>query len=411
MHLSRLGAITTALLVSSATVTLSTGPARAQTAYSCRGQRATIVGSSAGDRLVGTPHKDVIVGRGGDDRIDGRGGDDVICGNRGADVLSGGSGDDRLYGGLDRLRTDRGGQWLQGDTLRGGSGDDWLAPGYDQRRDDETVYSDVVTYDTSTYPIVADLSTGSVRGAGHDHVVVTRRFLFAGSPGDDAITGSGHGDIINGLAGDDVINSRGGDDQVFTEADRIRPPADDDVVRLGPGDDTVYSESGRDRLYGGGGNDQLVDYSHRPEQVWGGAGRDSLTAMVSSHSGLVVNGGGGRDDVTLYDTLPDGTRALLVIDRAHQRLDLETDPVATGTVDLVEAFTFMGEHLNYRYLGTSARDRLVDYTGNHVRAVTRAGDDYVDARGPHNYIDTGAGDDFVKAAATATCLNWERGSC
>jgi Ca2+-binding RTX toxin-like protein len=65
----------------------------------CKGEAATIVGSSYGDEMRGTKGDDVIVGRPGDDTIRGRGGDDLICGNGGDDELRGGGGKDKLVGG------------------------------------------------------------------------------------------------------------------------------------------------------------------------------------------------------------------------------------------------------------------------------------------------------------------------
>jgi Ca2+-binding RTX toxin-like protein len=78
----------------------------------CGGKTATIVGTSAADRLVGTKHADVIAGLGGGDTVTGLGKGDVICGGAGRDHLSGGAGADHLYGGRGR------------DTLRGGPGRD-----------------------------------------------------------------------------------------------------------------------------------------------------------------------------------------------------------------------------------------------------------------------------------------------
>jgi len=75
-------------------------------APSCGRRQATIVGTSAADRLVGTKHADVIAGLGGGDTVTGLGKGDVICGGSGKDHLSGGAGADHLYGGrgLDVLR-------------------------------------------------------------------------------------------------------------------------------------------------------------------------------------------------------------------------------------------------------------------------------------------------------------------
>src|SRR5436190_8135390 len=64
----------------------------AESAPSCHGHRATIVGTGGHDELHGKPKRDVIVAFGGPDRIWGGGGDDIVCAGLGADVVSGGSG-------------------------------------------------------------------------------------------------------------------------------------------------------------------------------------------------------------------------------------------------------------------------------------------------------------------------------
>ncbi|MGH8566444.1 MAG: choice-of-anchor Q domain-containing protein [Gammaproteobacteria bacterium] len=108
----------------------------------CSGKRATICGTSRGERLTGTRQSDVIVGRRGDDIIDGRGGDDFICGGAGKDTLRGGSGRDTLRGdeGGDTLVGGKGRDRLRGgegnDTLRGGPGDDRLNGGLGRDRCD-----------------------------------------------------------------------------------------------------------------------------------------------------------------------------------------------------------------------------------------------------------------------------------
>lgn len=84
---------------------------------SCFGQAATIVGTSASERLVGTPGRDVIVARGGDDVIDGLQGADLICTGPGDDTVNAGRGKDRVDGGVGH------------DALRGGRGRDELIGG------------------------------------------------------------------------------------------------------------------------------------------------------------------------------------------------------------------------------------------------------------------------------------------
>ncbi len=65
----------------------------------CRGEYATILGTSAADVLRGGKGRDVIVGGAGDDLIDGGGGKDIICAGAGNDTVNGGSGRDLIVGG------------------------------------------------------------------------------------------------------------------------------------------------------------------------------------------------------------------------------------------------------------------------------------------------------------------------
>jgi glucose/arabinose dehydrogenase len=93
------------------------------TTPTCKGVRATIVGTARNDVRRGTPRRDVIAGLGGNDRLSGVAGNDLICGGTGRDVLKGGPGRDVLRGGPGK------------DTLRGGPGKDSLkgGPGRDRQ--------------------------------------------------------------------------------------------------------------------------------------------------------------------------------------------------------------------------------------------------------------------------------------
>jgi Ca2+-binding RTX toxin-like protein len=93
-----------------------------QVAPSCRGQAATVMGTSGADTLTGTAGPDVIVGLGGADTLSGLGGDDRLCGGAGKDGIKGGAGADRMSGNKGR------------DRLSGGTGNDKLngGPGFDR---------------------------------------------------------------------------------------------------------------------------------------------------------------------------------------------------------------------------------------------------------------------------------------
>jgi len=63
----------------------------------CGSRRATVVGSSRGERIVGTPRADVIAALGGSDTILGGRGDDVICGGSGPDTIEPGPGRNTIF--------------------------------------------------------------------------------------------------------------------------------------------------------------------------------------------------------------------------------------------------------------------------------------------------------------------------
>lgn len=89
----------------------------------CKGQQATIIGTSGGDEIDGTSGRDVIVALGGKDKVLGLAGKDLICGGGGRDKLNGGGGKDTLLGqkGADTLKGGGG-----NDTCTGGKGTDVL---------------------------------------------------------------------------------------------------------------------------------------------------------------------------------------------------------------------------------------------------------------------------------------------
>lgn len=74
-------------------------------ALTCRGERATIVGTDGSDEIVGTTGRDVIAALGGNDQVKALAGNDLVCGGAGKDSLRGGKNKDKLYGqkGKDKL--------------------------------------------------------------------------------------------------------------------------------------------------------------------------------------------------------------------------------------------------------------------------------------------------------------------
>ena len=60
-------------------------PAVAESAVTCSGLAATIVGTGGADVIRGTAGRDVIVASGGDDVVYGLGGNDLICAGSGND--------------------------------------------------------------------------------------------------------------------------------------------------------------------------------------------------------------------------------------------------------------------------------------------------------------------------------------
>lgn len=271
IHRSWGAAVALALLVAS--IHPSTASAAGSDA-TCRGKKATIVGTDRGDVLRGTSGPDVIVGLGGLDEIYGRGGNDIICtgggsedlywrdsqtvdGGRGRDVIVGSRASDHLVGGpgADRL-LGRG----HDDTLFGSDGDDILRGGRGQE-------------------------------------------WLAGDNGNDRVSGGRGNDQVRGNAGDDYISGGRGSDMLaggfssgqnglgpgwFHMADGLRERGADRVDG-GPGGDFVVLGRDPDLLNGGGGVDTLV--YRQPDK------EPSEDLVVDLANGVISGGGGGRDRV------------------------------------------------------------------------------------------------------------------
>jgi hypothetical protein len=137
--------------------------------------------------------------------------DDRLTGDDGPNGLHGGDGDDVLEG-------------LGGDDLHdGGSG------------------VDVASFVEAPRGVEVDLSAGTARRAGRDHLVSI-----------EGVDGSSRDDVITGSAGADVLSGRGG-------TDLIRGFEGEDVLNGGGDPDTLIGGPGADTLDGGAGVDGCLE--------------------------------------------------------------------------------------------------------------------------------------------------------
>src|SRR5215510_3498645 len=106
---------------------------------------AVIIGTNKNDKLIGTAGNDIIFGLDGNDFLFGGAGNDLLLGGNGNDTLLGGDGNDSLCGGNGD------------DTLDGGAGNDTLHGGQGV---------DLAVYTSAIGGITANLTAGTVSGAG-----------------------------------------------------------------------------------------------------------------------------------------------------------------------------------------------------------------------------------------------------
>ena len=174
------------VLISAALTVLATSSgAPADSAATCLGERATIVGTEGDDLIAGTSKDDVIVALGGNDVINAHGGDDLVCAGDGNDRIDAGDG---FFDGID-----------------GGVGDDWIDGG--------DAALTIAIYKDSPGPVVVDLSARTASGDGTDTLANVNSVV--GSDFDDVLTGDGR---MNLIAGEDVQTSNLAAQQRFYNA-------------------------------------------------------------------------------------------------------------------------------------------------------------------------------------------------
>jgi Ca2+-binding RTX toxin-like protein len=284
----RSGRLALAVTVAAATAALTPAAPAHAAAATCHGVRATIVGTSASDVIHGTPGRDVIAALAGNDAIDARGGNDLVCGGEGADRIYGGPGNDRLYGGLDLFTgpVDEDGSTRSGDTLRGGPGNDHLDAGVD-----------TISWATSAHGIHLDLRSGRASGQGTD-TFTGGTLAVVGSFHADVVEGSNRADQIATGAGSDVVRGRGGNDIVTVDGSSRGRFGDADQVWGGAGKDRITATHGRDHLFGGAGNDDIESFGSGNDVLSGGTGDDFFYAEIGDTTGSQIwDGGEGHDGI------------------------------------------------------------------------------------------------------------------
>lgn len=113
-----------------------------------------------------------------------------------------------------------------------------------------------------------------------------------GTPGKDALIGTGINDAIYGYDSNDFILAGAGDDIAFGG------PGNDGILG-GPGNDLLFGEDGNDWLEGGNGDDHLFGGSG-DDLLYGGPGVDLLTGGEGSDTFMI--GTQTEDDLINHPT-------------------------------------------------------------------------------------------------------------
>jgi Ca2+-binding RTX toxin-like protein len=368
-------------------------PAQADV-VTCRGVKATIVGTPSSEVIHGTAGRDVIAARQGSDTIFAGAGNDLVCGGYGADRLYGDAGRDRLFGGYDRRYVaQEDGLYLVGDTLHGGPGDDRLYPGLDSRSAD-TVVSDVLSWDASAHGVHIDMRTRTARGEGSD-TFGRGTVTIVGSPHGDVVVGTNRHDRIDTGAGPDVVRAGGGSDIVVVD-DTYVGPGDADQVWGGEGNDRITARQGQDRLSGGPGNDWIEDMGASNDVLIGGRGDDVFYGQVGdTDRPQSFNGGRGVDTLDLYtDRInPKAAASTGVWNMATGAMTLTLSHKIQLSVPYIDRAILVTPGTAWTVTGTSDADTLSGGSSSRTSFNGLAGDDVFRGTDGDDVFNGGPGND------------------
>ncbi|MFZ5594485.1 MAG: putative Ig domain-containing protein [Pseudomonadota bacterium] len=354
-------------------------------------------------------------------------GNDAIVGGHEADTLEGGAGDDRFQ--------DLGGY----DTYQFGVGD-----GFDVIEDVQghilfkaSIDQNDIGFTRDGSDLIATLSTSgdSIRIKDWlDHWPRIDRFEFAngaqlgvddvlnklnvsedaevlyGSPGDDALAGTGKDSTLYGREGNDVLTGGAGSDQLYGET----------------GDDTLDGGADRDWLYGGAGQNAYIvapgtglDIAQpssasvaddtvlfapgiRPEDVsvqLGERSGDSDPGSVG-YTRMVV-GIGGDDALVLQnqDWWTDLGRGAIRRFRFADGTELTLADMIARADGGVLGWQQRNDGDPSILLGSQGDDRIEDYTGESVTVKARGNGDNIYLTTGNDTVSAGSGDDNVSSGA------------
>ncbi len=239
------------------------------------------------ENIIGSAFGDVLDGNNGANTMRGGAGNDFMVAGNGADLLIGGADNDEVSyetattgvfvnlitgtganGGvlqeIENIRGSNFGDVLQGDnganTIRGLGGNDFIIAGNGADLIIGGADNDVVSYETATIGIFANLATGIGANGGVLQEI-------------ENITGSNFGDVILGSAGGNTLRGGAGNDYMVGDAgsDALFGGADNDVFR--------FETSNF-------GNDVIVDYQDNGDHISFG------NAVATSFGQLTINGNG-----------------------------------------------------------------------------------------------------------------------
>ena len=238
------------------------------------------------ENITGSDHRDLLTG---DDRMN---------------TISGGAGNDVLRGGK------------SSDTLEGGPGADMIDGGHTRTSatDSSDMYTDTASYSGARAGVTVDIDAGEGTGGdamGDTYISIEQ---YVGSSNDDLFIASEYADTVDGSThADDDTDAFGDPDPDGSDGDTISYVNSEEAVTVDLGREGAQSSTTSDNpegsyargdtltdienVIGSSMNDKLTG-NDKVNELYGGAGNDTLTAMANTGAnapGDILVGGAGND--------------------------------------------------------------------------------------------------------------------